>query len=466
VAELTKISERYLSCIESGDYDQLPPGPYAKGYIAAYARQVCGDETQALELYAGSHAAGRRNNGGFEADPAAALFPADSTSGLDEVNALQPKKALWPKKLASGFRPTRALRNLLPDGGGNLRHLSRTGAAGKSALSAMLRSVSATLARLATRLGAIPKGVVLKGVLVSGGLLMAILILVLAGFGAYHLFFFKGGVPQTLRSEVSTQPPPEPEAAAPKKTTPPMAVRPVPDKANAQMASTAPQVATTAPQVATTAPQVATTAPQVAAAVPKNRSEDGHPGLKEPADTSAQTDVAASSVAEKATTAPAATPAANQNAVARKKPAPELKPKPSTPVVVQPSAEGSQAILSSTTAPLEDKAAGLPLTLKKASICTAIQDHMPVGVAEHFPWTTPRIFVWSLLGASDPPVKVHHRYYFEDELVSDVTLKVGSSYWRTWSFHTLSGQLHIGAWHVDITTEDGRVLRRLHFAIE
>ena len=90
---------------------------------------------------------------------------------------------------------------------------------------------------------------------------------------------------------------------------------------------------------------------------------------------------------------------------------------------------------------------------------------MPVGVSEVFPWTTPKIFVWSLLGAKEPPDKVRHIYYHADRMVSDVTLKVGSSHWRTWSFHTLSGQRHIGPWHVDIATIDGQVMRRLHFEI-
>jgi hypothetical protein len=144
-----------------------------------------------------------------------------------------------------------------------------------------------------------------------------------------------------------------------------------------------------------------------------------------------------------------------------------LKPKPvEAPAMAARPLEGHAEASASDAAPEQGAVADIPLRLMKASVCTAIEERMPVGVGERFPWTTAKIFVWSLLGATDPPAKVRHIYYHGDTVVSDVTLKVGSSHWRTWSFHTLSGQLHIGPWHVDIATIDGRVLRRLHFSIE
>jgi cytoskeletal protein RodZ len=420
VAELTKISERYLSCIESGDYDQLPPGPYAKGYIAAYARQVCGDETRALALYAGSRACARQPNPGAQADSQAPRPVAQGRLEPDDAGSKRPAGAFWRTILAVGMSLTRTLRRLLPDGG-NLRHLSQRGAAEKSAFAAKITSLAGALARLTAKLGELPKALILKCVLASGILLVGVAILVLAGVGAYHLFVFEGEAPPAHQVEVSTARPPASDAAAPPKA----AVPPSADRSTANQPF-------------------------------ENVAESA----KSPRPSAVE-----ASAAEKPPS-PAAKAETEPDAIAQKTPNPDLKPKPSTPVVVQTPAESRQDSLSAAADSPGTKAFELPLTLFKASVCTAVEDHMPVGVGDRFPWTTPRIFVWSLLGASDPPEKVHHIYYFEGHQVSDVTLKVGSSYWRTWSFHTLSGQLHIGAWQVDITTDGGRVLRRLHFVIE
>ena len=52
VSNLTKISEFYLDCLEKGDYEKLPQGPYIKGYISSYATLIGGNAEEALQLYA------------------------------------------------------------------------------------------------------------------------------------------------------------------------------------------------------------------------------------------------------------------------------------------------------------------------------------------------------------------------------------------------------------------------------
>jgi hypothetical protein len=426
VAELTKISERYLSCIECGDYDKLPPGPYAKGYIAAYARQVCGDETQALALYAGSCEARRQSGGAIQTDLES---PISSKRCASEQDA---GRSMRSPKLAGGLTLVSALRNALPDGG-NLKHLSKQGAAKKSALTTQFKALLGTLAG---RLKDLPKGMLLKGLLVTGGLLISAAVLVLAGFGAYHLFIFKGVAPQAPRGAVSLPIAPPPEAAAHQQpATASAAARPDADKDALLAVANSPQAK---PSESSRSPKKpAAEAPELAASqTPQS---------------------AASKASDKSTT----------DAVVQKKRAADLIPKPADPkVAVQKATPNRQVEAPDEAAPAMDQATELPLTLKMASVCTAVEERMPVGVGERFPWTTPKIFVWSLLRASDPPAKVHHIYHHAGQVVSDVTLTVGSRHWRTWSFHTLSGQLHIGPWYVDITTEDGQVMRRLHFVIE
>jgi hypothetical protein len=433
VAELTKISERYLSCIECGDYDQLPPGPYAKGYIAAYARQVCGDETQALALYAGSCEARRQTEVAIQTDLESPATSKQSASEQDTGPLMRSPKLV--SKLAGGLALVSAWRSVLPDGG-NLKYLSKQGAAKKSALTTHFK---AFFGILAGKLKDLPKGMMLKGLLVTGGLLMSAAVLILAGFGAYHLFIFKGVVSQAPQGAVSVSIDPPPEAA----------VRSDAAKAAVLAAANSPRI----------------------------NLSDSSGSEKKPAAKAPDPAAGPTPQPEEAISAPGSTPAAPAGSgasdksateeVAQKKRAADLIPKPADPkVAVQKPIPNLLTEAPDGAAPAMDRATQLPVMLRMASVCTAIEERMPVGVGERFPWTTPKIFVWSLLSASGPPAKVHHIYHHAGRVVSDVTLKVGSSHWRTWSFHSLSGQLHIGPWYVDITTEDGLVMRRLHFVIE
>ncbi len=51
IAESTKISTRYLAAIESGDFEQLPGGVFARSYIRQYAHWIDYDEWDLLECY-------------------------------------------------------------------------------------------------------------------------------------------------------------------------------------------------------------------------------------------------------------------------------------------------------------------------------------------------------------------------------------------------------------------------------
>ena len=52
VAEQTRISALYLSCIENDDYRTLPGGIFNKGFVKSFAKSVGVDEQEALQDYA------------------------------------------------------------------------------------------------------------------------------------------------------------------------------------------------------------------------------------------------------------------------------------------------------------------------------------------------------------------------------------------------------------------------------
>lgn len=103
------------------------------------------------------------------------------------------------------------------------------------------------------------------------------------------------------------------------------------------------------------------------------------------------------------------------------------------------------------------------LTVLKAHICANVEDRVPVGIATTFPSATQRVYVWSQVKAEEIPTEIRHIYYFNDKKISEVTLKIRSHLWRTWSYKTLPGGKHQGRWRVDIAAADGTVLEKLHF---
>jgi cytoskeletal protein RodZ len=118
-------------------------------------------------------------------------------------------------------------------------------------------------------------------------------------------------------------------------------------------------------------------------------------------------------------------------------------------------------------APIEPEEPQVSASLKvlKASVCSDVQDRIPVGVSTVFPSSTKRVYVWNQVEAEQIPSEIHHIYYFEGRKISEVKLKVRSNFWRTWSYKTLpAGDPH-GQWHVDIAMADGTLLKRLDFTV-
>jgi len=135
-----------------------------------------------------------------------------------------------------------------------------------------------------------------------------------------------------------------------------------------------------------------------------------------------------------------------------------------------PVSETSNAVTQTNT-PLsgsssEPATADAELNVLQASVCAEIKNRMPAGVATSFPTSAQRVFVWSKIHAQQIPSKVRHVYYFDGQKISEVTLNVRSTYWRTWSSKNISNNRYQGEWRVDITSTDGKVLRRLYFEVK
>lgn len=106
------------------------------------------------------------------------------------------------------------------------------------------------------------------------------------------------------------------------------------------------------------------------------------------------------------------------------------------------------------------------LQVAESSIATSIVDRVPQGVATTFDNEVGKLTCYSKIinGGSDGSDHVRHVWYYGDDVMADIKLKLGASSWRTHSNKTIMKQWK-GDWHVDIVAPDDTVLKTLNFTV-
>ena len=442
VSRLTKISEHYLEYLEKDDYEKLPQGPYITGYISSYARLIGGNADEALKLYTS-----RRE----KTDDAEEFSPKKSkdngkqdaiSSSIKKITLLKNKRknqhanAQQEKPRENGRQ---ASTTVLTEKMGASSHaigssfrtiisslLQSTAASIKKSVPSLPRvtfsskSISFSLKRTVTKLN-ILKWLFDKRTWLFGSLTLLISgILILAGFGFYHLFIYQ-------------------------KNPPVLADRHVLQNKGSQTTL-----------AADTAENKALYLPRDASA----RSKGLAPMTSNPTKTVSPP---TSGAKDSGTASPSL--ARTEDSVA------------AAPSSLVPSLSDRIASTKATSGPRHDTIrldsltpealpGDLNLEVLKATVGSDVKDRMPAGVSNYFSWSTNRIYVWSLIQCKHPPSSIRHIYYFQGEKLSDVHLNVQSSHWRTWSYIPLSNKRYIGPWRIDITSAEGKVLRSLHFEVK
>ena len=107
------------------------------------------------------------------------------------------------------------------------------------------------------------------------------------------------------------------------------------------------------------------------------------------------------------------------------------------------------------------------LQVAEASIALTIVDRVPRGVATVFANEVETLSCYSKIinGGAVGHDSVRHVWYYGDDIMADVKLRVGASSWRTHSTKTIMKHW-IGDWHVDIIAPDDTVLKTLNFTIK
>lgn len=99
------------------------------------------------------------------------------------------------------------------------------------------------------------------------------------------------------------------------------------------------------------------------------------------------------------------------------------------------------------------------------AVGTNIVDRAPQGVEGKFDSTVGKLYAFTRVVGAEHQAKVHHRWYWGEQLMADVDLPVQSVSWRTWSSKNIE-PAWIGTWKVEIVGEDGAILDTVTFAVD
>jgi len=104
------------------------------------------------------------------------------------------------------------------------------------------------------------------------------------------------------------------------------------------------------------------------------------------------------------------------------------------------------------------------LTIEEAVIAPGVENLTPVKPSLSFDSSVGKLYCFTRIKSDQPPTVIKHLWFQGDKMVMEVTLPVKSTSWRTYSTKTILPSA-AGDWKVDVTSEDGTVLKTLNFTI-
>src|SRR3989337_579487 len=115
------------------------------------------------------------------------------------------------------------------------------------------------------------------------------------------------------------------------------------------------------------------------------------------------------------------------------------------------------------TFPLASKATE-GIFVEEAAVATSIKDLVPEGVAEPFPSNVGKLYCYSLV-MNGQGASIIHKWYYEEDLVAAIPLAIKYPSHRTYSVKTIFPGTK-GEWRVEVTKEDGTILKTVKFKVE
>ena len=99
----------------------------------------------------------------------------------------------------------------------------------------------------------------------------------------------------------------------------------------------------------------------------------------------------------------------------------------------------------------------------ETSLCTSIENLMPVGEATSFPADVGKIYLWCRIHNMDGAT-ISHVWYYKDTEMASIDLSINSVSWRTYSSKNIL-PYWTGNWTVKIKDSDGNVLAIIPFTV-
>jgi hypothetical protein len=107
---------------------------------------------------------------------------------------------------------------------------------------------------------------------------------------------------------------------------------------------------------------------------------------------------------------------------------------------------------------------GERMALAQAVMCEDLKELSPVNAGVVFPVTIGAVSCFSIFDPVPRKTIIYHNWYRRDKLVTKIKLSVQPPRWSTFSRMQLR-EADKGPWRLEITDEDGSVLRLLRFSI-
>lgn len=109
-----------------------------------------------------------------------------------------------------------------------------------------------------------------------------------------------------------------------------------------------------------------------------------------------------------------------------------------------------------------------PLFVARAHLAEGVEDLEPFGIYENFELSLEgrnsfRAYWFTHLTGLDGQT-VSHRWYYQDELVAQINISIGSTSWRATSNKRVAAD-SLGQWRVEAVNNDGTVLARQAFTV-
>ncbi len=104
------------------------------------------------------------------------------------------------------------------------------------------------------------------------------------------------------------------------------------------------------------------------------------------------------------------------------------------------------------------------LAVEDSAVGTYVSERKPYGTATHFSSEVGRLVAFTRIVGADANTRVTHRWYYGEQLMAEVQLRVGADSWRTWSSKNIVSDW-VGEWRVEVIAEDGTWLDTITFTV-